>query len=76
MSIPCCATPDRTLLSVLLIAAALVGATSGVGLLAAVFGIGPNGWRQRWGIWLPSVFGIALAVGVISFVLLLVSGID
>ena len=72
MSIPCCESFDPTLLSTLLIAAVILGATSGLGLLAAAFGIGPSGWRQRWGIWLPSVFGIALAVGAISFVLLLV----
>jgi hypothetical protein len=76
MSIPCCATPDQTLTSAFLIAAAAIAAISGLGLLAAALGIGGNsGWRSRWGIWLPSVFGVSLAVGAISFVLLLASGI-
>jgi hypothetical protein len=77
MSIPCCATPNQTLTSALLIAAVAIAAISGLGLLAAAFGIGEgSGWRSRWAIWLPSVFGISLAVGALSFVLLLASGID
>jgi hypothetical protein len=76
MSIPCCEPLDPALLSTLLIAAVIIGVTSGLGLLAAAFGFGTSEWRQRWGIWLPSIFGISLAIGVISFVLLLASGID
>jgi hypothetical protein len=50
------------LLSALLIAALIVAPISGLGLLAAALGIGrSSGWRRRWSIWLPSIFGASLA---------------
>jgi hypothetical protein len=69
--------PNETLLQALLIAALVVGSVSGVGLvLAAVGAARERGWRSRWGLWFPAAFGLSLAVGAISFVLLLVGGID
>lgn len=69
--------PNQTLLQVLVIAALVVGSVSGVGLVLAAVGIARDrGWRERWGVWLPAAFGLSLAVGVISYVLLLESGID
>ena len=66
----------ETLLFALLIAALIVAPISGLALLSAALGIGrSSGWRQRWGVWLPSVFGASIAVGGISFVLLAGSGI-
>ena len=62
------------LLFTLLIAAFVVGVASGLGLLAAAFGFGTSEWRQRWGIWLPSIFGVSLSVGMISFLVLLLAG--
>jgi hypothetical protein len=61
----------------LVVASLVVGSLSGVGLVLAAAGVArERGWRQRWGIWLPTAFGASIAVGAISFVLLLVSGID
>jgi hypothetical protein len=60
----------------LLIAAMVVATVSGLGLVLAAVGVcAESGWRQRWGIWLPATFGTALAVGLFSFVVLLISGI-
>jgi hypothetical protein len=67
----------RILLGAVVIAALVVAPVSGVGLVLAAVGFRrERGWRERWCVWLPSVFGASLAVCVIAFVLLLVSGID
>ena len=62
-------------LVLLLVAAVVVGILSGAGLVLAAVGVArESGWRRRWGIWLPSAFGASIAVGVISFVLILARG--
>jgi len=69
--------PNETLLQSLLVASLVIGSISGLGLILAAVGVARDrGWRSRWGVWLPTAFGVSIAVGAISFVVLLVSGID
>jgi hypothetical protein len=64
-------------LEALVLASLVVGSLSGLGLILAVVGFARERGRwQRWGIWLPAAFGASIAVGVISFALLLASGFD
>jgi hypothetical protein len=70
-------TPSDTLLAALFVAAFICSSLSGFGLALAAAGFArESGWRERWGMWLPSIFGLSLIVGVISSVFLLVSGIN
>jgi len=69
--------PSQGLLLTLLIAAGIVGCANGLGLVFAALGVGAEtGWRRRWGVWLPTVFGIAVIVGGLAFIARLLSGID
>jgi hypothetical protein len=61
-------------LEALFVASLVVGSLSGFGLILAVVGFAKEqGWRERWGIWLPAAFGASIAVGASSFLLLLLS---
>jgi|SoiMethySBSTD1v2_1073268.scaffolds.fasta_scaffold167180_1 hypothetical protein len=69
--------PNEILLQSLFVASVVVGSLSGLGLVLAAVGVAQDrGWRSRWGMWLPTGFGLSIVVGTISFVLLVVSGID
>jgi hypothetical protein len=76
MSLPWPSPTNQTPAFVLLTATLIVAATSGLGLFAAALGVGKSsGWRQGWGLWLPSVFGASIAVWGLSYALMLARGI-
>jgi hypothetical protein len=65
---------DRAV-SVALITSLVFAGASGAGLFAAALGIrASSGWRHRWGVWLPSLFGASVAAIGISMILLLLPG--